>query len=78
VSNFPAVNTSPLIFLSKGGYLDLLKILGEAIIVPQAVAEEIQTYGEDDVTYQQLNSNNWLKIQKNRKCSYNYSKLGSR
>ena len=64
MSNFPAVNTSPLIFLSRGGYLSLLQSLSRTIIVPQAVADEIQAYGEDDVTYQQLNSNNWLKIQK--------------
>ncbi|WP_232826136.1 DUF3368 domain-containing protein [Cyanothece sp. BG0011] len=58
----PAINTSPLIFLSKAGYLDLLKTLSSTIIVPQAVATEIQAYGQNDLTYQQLNQQNWLEI----------------
>lgn len=58
----PAINTSPLIFLSKAGYLDLLKNLSSTIIVPQAVATEIQAYGENDFTYQQLNQQDWLQI----------------
>ena len=41
-NNYPAINTSPLIFLTKGGYLDLLKILSPIIIVPTAIADEIQ------------------------------------
>lgn len=52
-----------MIFLSKGNYLELLKILGETIIVPKGVADEIKTYGEDDITYQQLKSNDWLRIE---------------
>ncbi len=59
----PAINTSPLIFLSKAGYLDLLKILSSTIIVPKAVATEIQAYGKGDLTYQQLNKQQWLKIE---------------
>ncbi len=59
---YPVINASPLIFLSKGRYLSLLKILGSEIIVPQAVAQEIQFYGQDDITYQQLCSQDWLKI----------------
>ncbi len=46
----PAINTSPLIFLTKGCFLHLLQIVSPEIIVPQAVATEIQAYGEIDVT----------------------------
>lgn len=61
-NNYPAINTSPLIFLTKGGYLDLLKILSPIIIVPTAVADEIQAYGADDVTAQQLAETKWLTV----------------
>lgn len=62
MNSHPAINTSPLIFLSKAGYIDLLRILSSTIIVPQAVAREIQAYGKNDLTYQQLNKQEWLKI----------------
>ncbi|MEH2364038.1 hypothetical protein [Nostoc sp.] len=50
MAELPAINTSPLIFLTKGGFLDLLLLMGSSIIVPDAVAAEIQAYGEIDVT----------------------------
>ncbi len=56
----PAINTSPLIFLSKGSFLHLLQIISPEIIVPQAVATEIQAYGETDVTAMALASTSWL------------------
>jgi len=58
----PAINTSPLIFLSKGSFLHLLQIISPEIIVPQAVATEIQAYGETDVTAMALLSTPWLLI----------------
>ncbi len=56
----PAINTSPLIFLTKGGFLQLLQIVSPEIIVPQAVASEIQAYGQTDVTAMALAATNWL------------------
>ncbi len=56
----PAVNTSPLIFLSKSNQLDLLKVASSKIIVPSAVVQEIKTYGESDLTYKALISSDWL------------------
>ncbi|KYC38984.1 DNA-binding protein [Scytonema hofmannii PCC 7110] len=58
----PAIDTSPLIFLSKGSFLHLLQIISPEIIVPQAVATEIQAYGETDVTAMALASTSWLVI----------------
>jgi predicted nucleic acid-binding protein len=60
VAERPAINTSPLIFLSKGGFLHLLQILSPEIIVPQAVATEIQAYGQTDVTTMALAATSWL------------------
>lgn len=62
MAELPAVNTSPLIFLSKGGFLDLLQLLSATIIVPQAVATEIVAYGKDDPTAQALSQTDWLVV----------------
>ncbi|MEQ8975661.1 MAG: hypothetical protein RIE73_35435 [Coleofasciculus sp. C1-SOL-03] len=43
------INTSPLIFLSKGGYLEFLQVLSAEIVVPMAVRDEIYAYGEDGI-----------------------------
>ncbi len=58
----PAINTSPLIFLSKANLLNLLQIVSPQIIVPQAVATEIQAYGETDVTARTLAATDWLVV----------------
>ncbi|MGB3511247.1 MAG: hypothetical protein WBA93_18830 [Microcoleaceae cyanobacterium] len=55
MANFPVINTSPLIFITKSNWLELLQqIFDSTIIVPQAVAVEIQAYGEQDITFQAL------------------------
>lgn len=58
----PAVNASPLIFLSKADLLTLLQLAGEEIVVPTAVAVEIQRRGATDPTVQALASTSWLVI----------------
>ena len=58
----PAINTSPLIFLTKGGFLHLLQVVSPEIIVPQAVATEIQAYGETDITASSLAHTSWLVV----------------
>jgi predicted nucleic acid-binding protein len=58
----PAINTSPLIFLTKGGVLELLQIIGQEIVVPNAVGTEIQAYGATDVTAVALLQTNWLVV----------------
>lgn len=58
----PAVNTSPLIFLSKAGLLDLLKLAGEEVVVPETVAAEIQRRGMTDPTVQAIERTSWLIV----------------
>ena len=62
MAKLPAVNTSPLIFLSKSGYLDLLQLISPEIIVPQAVATEVEAYGTNDITAQALAKTQWLIV----------------
>lgn len=63
MAELPAINTSPLIFLTKGGFLDLLQVISSSVIVPLAVAAEIQAYGSTDVTAVALNNTDWLVVQ---------------
>lgn len=58
----PAVNASPLIFLSRAGLLDMLKLEWEEIVVPKTVAEEIRRRGPDDLTVQAIEKTAWLKV----------------
>lgn len=56
----PAVNASPLIFLARGGLLELLRLAGSQIAVPREVVQEIGRKGADDVTARALASTPWL------------------
>ena len=56
------VNASPLIFLSRGGHLPLLRTVAAQVWVPRAVADELRVRGADDVTVLQLTSHPWLVI----------------
>lgn len=58
----PVVNASPLIFLSKGDVLDLLRLEGQRVRVPHPVAEEILQRGADDVTARALDTTPWLDV----------------
>jgi len=62
VAERPAVNASPLILLSRGGLLDLLRLAGEEIVIPAAVAAEIQRRGPTDPTAQVIERTAWLVI----------------
>lgn len=56
----PAVNASPLILLARGGFLDLLRLAGDEVVVPIRVATEIQRRGPDDPTVRALADTLWL------------------
>lgn len=58
----PAINASPLILLTKAGLLGLLRSVSQEVIVPAAVAMEIQQYGVRDVTSQAIAQTNWLVV----------------
>lgn len=58
----PAINASPLILLTKAGLLDLLQSVSQEVVVPDAVAIEIQQYGVRDVTAQAIAQAKWLIV----------------
>jgi predicted nucleic acid-binding protein len=61
VDNVAVINASPLIFLSRGGHLDLLHRFARKILVPEPVAREIRAKGVHDVTAQTLADTAWLE-----------------
>lgn len=58
----PVVNASPLIFLTKADLLFLLRASVGPVVVPEAVAREIQARGPADVTAHALGHTDWLRI----------------
>ncbi|MEB3162461.1 MAG: DUF3368 domain-containing protein [Prochlorothrix sp.] len=60
--NPPVINASPLIYLSRANYLSLLQLLGSEILVPQAVAQEIQNRDAQDPTVFALRKTPWLRV----------------
>lgn len=43
----PVVNASPLVTLARIGMLDLLRLLGDRVVVPAQVADEIRTHSDE-------------------------------
>jgi predicted nucleic acid-binding protein len=62
VAEPPAINASPLIFLSRAGLIDLLLLISEKIIVPETVAAEIGMRGMTDPTAQAITNTPWLLV----------------
>ncbi len=56
------VNTSPLIFLSRGGHFDLLQSIAAKVLVPEVVVREISVRGHLDPTVKCLHRSTWLTI----------------
>jgi predicted nucleic acid-binding protein len=62
VASSPIVNSSPLIFLSKGGCFDLLRAINDTILIPDAVLNEINRRGPSDPTVQAIHRASWLTV----------------
>ena len=56
------VNASPLIYLTEVAQLELLRLAGDEILVPRAVADEVRRWGGDDPAVRALGATPWLKI----------------
>jgi predicted nucleic acid-binding protein len=60
VAETAVINASPLIFLSRGRCLNLLQLVADRILVPEAVAGELRAKGTRDPTAQSLATTPWL------------------
>ena len=56
----PVVDASPLVVLAKAGELELLKLEGEPVMVPDEVAREVRAHSSDAAIHA-LDSQAWLK-----------------
>ncbi len=61
MADLPAVNTSPLIYLSRAGLLELLQIAAPRVAVPTAVVEEIRAWPTADAAVRALDTTPWLE-----------------
>jgi predicted nucleic acid-binding protein len=62
VSEPVVINASPLILLSRGGHLALLRAFAGEVWVPAPVAAEIRHRGERDITARVLRATDWLRV----------------
>jgi len=62
VDKSAVINASPLIFLSRGQHIELLRHFADRIIVPEPVASEIRRRGMGDITVKTLVHTSWLEI----------------
>ena len=58
----PAVDASPLIFLTRAGLLDLLRLAASEVVIPAPVAHEIQRRGPSDPAAQAIATVPWLHV----------------
>ena len=56
------VSASPLIILGRSGLLWLLQLVGDPVLVPRTVADEVEQFGSDDPTVRALAELSWLEI----------------
>lgn len=56
------INASPLIFLSRGKHIELLRTIADRLVVPAPVAEEILRRGPSDATAAVLRATAWLEV----------------
>jgi len=61
VTERAVINASPLILLSRGGYLELLRPFADRMLVPEPVVREIRAKGFEDVSARALDSIPWLE-----------------
>jgi len=59
VDRRPVVNASPLIFLARADLIDLLRLVGDMVVVPSSVASEVLRRGSTDPAAQAIVTTPW-------------------
>lgn len=62
MSEAAIVNASPIIYLSRTRYLDLLQLAAPEISIPRQVAEEIQARGSEDPAARAIAQTPWIRV----------------
>lgn len=62
MANHVVINSSPLIFFSRSKHVAILEQFASQVLVPQAVAEEIQRRGTSDPTATLIKTTPWLEV----------------
>ena len=62
VADRAIINASPLIFLSRSGYLGLLQAFAKEVLAPEPVASEILRRGRHDISARAIEQTEWLII----------------
>lgn len=61
MNDLAVVNTSPLVFLSRGQHLAILQHFAKRVLVPIPVIQEIELRGPKDITVITLQREGWLE-----------------
>ncbi len=56
-----AINASPIIYLARTNYFDLLRLAAAEVLVPAAVADEILVRGMEDPAARALSETPWIR-----------------
>ncbi len=62
--NIVVLNTSPIIYLSSLGEIDILKKLFGEILIPGAVKREVISGGKDSFGFKEVSEEKWIKTMK--------------
>jgi predicted nucleic acid-binding protein len=62
VAESAIANASLIILLARAGCIELLHVFSDEVIVPAAVAEELQRAGEHDVACEAMSRSPWINV----------------
>jgi len=62
MAELAVINSSPFIFLARGGHLDLLPNFYNNVMMPQQVADELLVRGSEDPAARAIEGSTWLHV----------------
>jgi len=64
IKNTVVLNTSPIIYLSSIGEINILEKLFGEVLIPEAVKREVISGGEGSFGFKEVNEEKWIKTRK--------------